>query len=153
MKDKKLLVLDFDGVLHSYGSGWKGARCIPDDPVDGAMAFLVEAVKRFDVAIHSSRSRYFGGRKAMRRWLRIHLTEHFWGPGEEISNCYTASDSDEYYSLKADGLIEKIAFPLWKPPAHVMIDDRAITFSGAWPSLDALAAFKPWNRIEPAGEV
>jgi hypothetical protein len=32
---KPILCLDFDGVLHSYTSGWKGAAVIPDPPVPG----------------------------------------------------------------------------------------------------------------------
>ena len=40
----------------------------------------------------------------------------------------------------------RIRFPLEKPPAMVTIDDRAITFTGEWPDLDDLKAFKPWNK-------
>ena len=35
-----ILAIDFDGVLHSYSSGWKGSRNIPDPPVDGAIEWL-----------------------------------------------------------------------------------------------------------------
>ena len=36
----KTILLDFDGVIHSYTSGWKGAGVIPDPPVPGAIDFL-----------------------------------------------------------------------------------------------------------------
>ncbi len=29
---KQTVVFDFDGVIHSYTSGWKGATVIPDPP-------------------------------------------------------------------------------------------------------------------------
>ena len=51
-----ILCLDFDGVLHSYTSGWKGARVIPDPPVEGAIDFLSRALDDFRVAVYSSRS-------------------------------------------------------------------------------------------------
>jgi len=70
---KPILCLDFDGVLHSYTSGWKGASVIPDPPVPGAIAFLREAVKSFEVHIFSSRSCQDGGGYAMRAWLGDHI--------------------------------------------------------------------------------
>jgi len=146
----KILCLDFDGVLHSYTSGWKGARNIPDPPVPGAMAFLREAVARFEVAIHSSRARYFGGRRAMRRWLRFHLAEDWWKcewvGSEDARLAYTAEDGNVIAGEVAIFVLSRISFPLWKPPAHVTLDDRALTFTGTWPALDTLADFKPWNK-------
>ena len=44
-----ILCLDFDGVLHSYTSGWLGADVIPDPPVPGYAQFLLRAVEVFEV--------------------------------------------------------------------------------------------------------
>ena len=35
-----ILCLDFDGVIHSFKSGWKGAGKIPDPPVEGAIEWI-----------------------------------------------------------------------------------------------------------------
>lgn len=44
-----------------------------------------------------------------------------------------------------------ITFPLEKPPAFLTLDDRALTFTGTWPSIEELRAFKPWyQRPSPA---
>jgi hypothetical protein len=37
---KLTICVDFDGVLHSYASGWKGAGVVADGPVDGAIEWL-----------------------------------------------------------------------------------------------------------------
>lgn len=141
-----ILCLDFDGVLHSYSSGWRGARSIPDPPVPGAMEFLTAAVEHFDVAVHSSRARYWGGRRAMRIWLQENLSVHFWEEAGDVSGCYAVGDREEEYSLRSYALVSRISFPLWKPPAHVTLDDRALTFTGTFPGLQALKDFKPWNK-------
>lgn len=129
MTDKPILCLDFDGVIHSYSSGWKGADVIPDPPVPGALAFLREAVKHFRVAIFSSRSGLPGGGPAMRTWLGHHILKE-----EAITD------------LGDPPWFAAIEWPTQKPPAFVTIDDRAITFTGKWPSMEELKAFKPWNK-------
>jgi len=126
---KPILCLDFDGVLHSYTSGWKGAEVVADPPVDGGMEFVSQSVDRFRVCIFSSRSNQAGGVEAMKTWLLFNLYEHHNENGKT-----------------AKSIMDKIEWPLEKPPAMVTIDDRAITFDGTWPSLDELLAFRPWNK-------
>lgn len=129
--NKPILCLDFDGVIHSYSSGWKGADVVPDPPVEGAIAFILSALHHFDVVIFSSRSNQTGGLQAMKSWLREHAGAAWWespdGPG-----------------------IEDVRFVQEKPPALVTIDDRAITFDGTWPAVAILLDFKPWNKRAPA---
>lgn len=126
---KPILCLDFDGVIHSYTSGWKGARVIPDPPVTGAIEFIYRMLNDggFVVVIHSSRARYFGGISAMRAWLKKHAG-NLWneGPG--------------YLGL------EDVRFVRFKPSALITIDDRALTFNGIWPTIETLRTFKPWNK-------
>lgn len=128
MRPKPILCLDFDGVIHSYSSGWKGARNIPDPPTEGAIEFIDKALNAgWDVVIHSSRARYWGGISAMRSWLKKYAGNMWWE------------------SMGCRGL-EDVRFTRWKPPAVVTIDDRALTFNGTWPDFDSIKGFKPWNK-------
>lgn len=124
---KPILCLDFDGVIHSYTSPWQGPDIIPDTIVEGAIAFILEALKHFDVVIYSSRSASIGGVRAMARYMKIHAGAAWFespdGPG-----------------------IESIRFAAEKPAAFLTIDDRAICFDGTWPSIETLKSFKPWNK-------
>lgn len=123
-----ILCLDFDGVIHSYTSGWQGANCVPDMPVVGAIDFIIAAEKQFELHIFSSRSNQEGGMHAMQEWLINHLINH--GLSEDAALKMT-------YAV--------IRWPTEKPPALVTIDDRAITFTGEWPNIEVLLNFKPWN--------
>lgn len=119
---KKILCLDFDGVCHSYVSGWKSAAVIPDPPVDGMWRFLENAVYPFEVHVFSSRSNQDGGIEAMKAWFELHAeTEH----QKEV--------------------VKQLQFPTEKPPAFVGIDDRVLTFTGKWPLVDELTRFKTWS--------
>jgi hypothetical protein len=40
---KPILCVDFDGVIHSYSSGWQGADIVNDPPTPGALAWLAKA--------------------------------------------------------------------------------------------------------------
>lgn len=150
---KPILCLDFDGVLHSYTSGWKGARNIPDPPVPGALEFVVSALDHFRVAIYSSRSHQFGGRRAMKKWLIKSLREiavdygaapKWWR--DKIAETAFADPWEDEVAFAAGQVVRSIDWPNHKPPAMVSLDDRALTFTGRWPDLEALRSFKPWNK-------
>ncbi len=135
---KPILCLDFDGVLHSYTSGWVEHDFIPDPPVPGAMEFLAEAIKHFDVKIFSSRSqkKYDGGQRAMMTWIAYWAKKHL-----------TNAEPDYLANAVINAICyNKNAWPEDKPPAFVTIDDRAITFDGTFPDMDTLKNFKPWNK-------
>ena len=119
---RPILCLDFDGVMHSYLSGWQGIAVCHDPPVAGLEAFLREALKHFDVAVYSSRSACQEGRAAMQAWCERWL---------------------------APGVTQYLHFPGDKPPAMVTLDDRALTFTGVWPDVDTLRAFTPWTWNTP----
>lgn len=123
---KPILCMDFDGVIHSYTSGWLGADVIPDKPVPGAFDFLLEAIKHWSVRIYSSRSIQEGGIEAMKDWFK----NRGW-PCE----------------FKKEGwVLNGLEFPYYKPPANMTIDDRAVCFDGTWPNPVELLSFKPWNK-------
>ena len=153
---KPILCLDFDGVLHSYTSGWKGAANIPDEAVPGAMDFIIQAMGQFEVHIHSSRSHQWGGRRAMKRWIRTwmmiwdHDTKYDDKPAwvrSIIAEEGFGSESHEVMCREVGRrIVKQIKFPRHKPPALVTIDDRAFQFNGTWPSMGVLKHFKPWNK-------
>lgn len=125
---KPILCLDFDGVCHSYTSGWQGARIIPDPPVPGLFGFLAGAVKEFEVHIYSTRSAQEGGIQAMKDWFDLNLQQ--WRNSEE----------------GVEHPVIELQFPASKPMAKVTIDDRAVTFTGTFPEVEWLKAFQPWTR-------
>jgi hypothetical protein len=139
---KPILCLDFDGVIHSYTSGWHGANFIPDPPVPGAMFFIIDAHKHFEVHIFSSRSHQEGGKAAMQAWLKYWLFKEFdEGKYPKKLTDGTSMDWDE-----VNWACQGCQWPDVKPPALVTIDDRAITFKGVFPAIEALKNFKPWNK-------
>jgi hypothetical protein len=126
----RILCLDFDGVLHAYTSGWQGVEKVADGPTPGAMAFLREAAKTFQVHIFSSRSGSANGVQAMKAAL--------------------------YGWLRADGMDEGdaetfvevgLCWPTAKPSAFLTIDDRALCFKGEFPALETLHNFKTWVEV------
>lgn len=120
------ICMDFDGVIHSYTSGWKGGAVIPDPPIMGAFAFLQMMIDdpRFEVCIYSSRSKLPGGIDAMKAWFLNHNFLH--------------------------SALAQMRFPTQKPAAWLAIDDRGMRFQGWFPTLQELEDFRPWKPGEVA---
>ena len=111
----KTIVLDFDGVIHSYKSGWKGIENIPDAPVDGIKEAISNIRKSgYEVVVVSTRCETNAGMRAINKYL-----------------------------LDNDIVVDRICRE--KPPALVYIDDRAICFDGNSETLlDKINTFSPW---------
>lgn len=128
---KAIFCLDYDGTCTVF-SGWKGATICPDPPVDGLFPFLEAALQEFEINIFSTRSHQGGGVEAMRNWFFKHeLSWRHWPRPED--------------GLIGTAITAKLHFPSYKPPAFVSIDDRGWQFTGAWPSIEAMKAFKTWQ--------
>jgi hypothetical protein len=127
---KPILCVDFDGVVHSYTSGWHGDDVIADPPVPGALRWLWRAREWFEVRIYSSRSKRPEGCAAMRKWLLEQAIAEWGDP------------------LFADTFVAAVEVCHEKPAAFLTIDDRAICFEGDWSELNPadLLQFKPWNK-------
>lgn len=114
------VVFDFDGVIHSYISGWQGSdAAIPDPPVSG----IKEAIDHiraagYRVVVVSTRCRSVEGQYAIAHWLREN--------GIEVDNITSE-----------------------KPPAVCYIDDRALTFDGHPETLlERIVNFRPWYQFK-----
>lgn len=116
---KQTVVFDFDGVIHSYTSGWKGSSEIPDPPVSGIKEALKEIHDAgYEVVVVSTRCHSLDGMNAISKYL------------EE-------NNMAEY--------VDRICAD--KPAAIVYIDDRAICFDGKPETLlSKIKTFKPWNK-------
>jgi hypothetical protein len=69
------ICLDFDGVLHSYVSGWQGETNIPDPPIHGTDRAIERLRSRYRVVVHSARCHSPEGREAVEKWLEQHGIE------------------------------------------------------------------------------
>lgn len=114
---KKTVVFDFDGVIHSYTSGWKGADTIPNPVVPGIQSAINSLRQEYyEVIVVSTRCAYPEGLAAVKKYL-------------------------------ADNHIVVDAVMKEKPPAICYIDDRAICFDGHPETLlEKVQNFKPWNK-------
>lgn len=110
------IVFDFDGVIHSYKSGWKGVDVIPDPPVEGIVVVMRTLLDNgYDVMILSSRCEIKEGRLAMEKWL-------------------------DKYGIPYTQIVAH------KVPALVYVDDRGLKFDGNHVDTlyDSIVNFKTW---------
>lgn len=139
----KILVVDFDGVIHSYTSGWRGADRVDDPPVEGAIEFLLKAADFFDVNVFSSRSGMKDGIMAMQKAMQSWYVEHFAKergvkPDEEILLGVLRGEAATF-------VVNTLKWPVIKPAAFLTLDDRALRFDGTWPAMTELTNFMTWQ--------
>ena len=139
IKRKKILCVDFDGVLHSYMTPWQGPGVVPDPPVKGAMEWLLDMdlTEDYQVCIYSSRSSYRAGILAMKNW---------------VANWVLHVDQDIYPPENIDRMLNNLVFLNKKPAAYLTIDDRAICFRGEFPTVEEMDNFKPWFNKYAKGD-
>ncbi len=119
--DKYDVAVDFDGVIHSYTSGFISYDKLPDLPNVGALEFLKELLKRnLRVAIMSTRASRDIGANAIYNYLLTHgMTK------KEIN---------------------QIKITNQKIHATLYIDDRGYQFNGTFPTIDYIENFQPWYK-------
>ena len=115
---QKTIAVDFDGVINSFGGGWRGPT-ETDAPVEGAAAAINTLIADGNkVVVYSTRAATPEGRETILRYLA----------GIDI----TVNDIE---------VTDK------KPVADMYIDDRAVPFSGDWSeTLKQIGDFKPWTE-------
>lgn len=117
------VVFDFDGVIHSYKSGWQGEAVIPDMPVPGIQKALKDiSANGYEIVVVSTRCNSDAGIKAVNEYLKR------FGLAQYISRVCKE-----------------------KPLAICYIDDRSICFDGNSETLlEKIKTFKSW--IERSSE-
>ncbi len=110
-KDKERIMIDFDGVIHSYDKGWQDGR-IYGNPIKGTKEALEKLRKKYEIVIFTTRaSNRFNESPTsdeliedLKKWLAKHEI-----PYDEIT-------SEKYGAI-------------------AYIDDKAIRFEGNWSSI------------------
>ncbi len=110
------IIFDFDGVIHSYTSGWKGADVIPDLPVPGIRGAINQIRDAgYKVVVLSARC-HQGGMKAIEEWL-------------------------EKYGIEVDEIVrDKVPAILQIDDRCICFDGKSENL------LQSIKGFKPWNR-------
>lgn len=116
---KKIVGFDFDGVINSYKSGWVAYDEIPDPPVEGIQE-LIKSIRAAGYKVVIFSSRC-----------------------SYVGGIKAIADYLRKHDIVVDDIVKE------KPPAHVILDDRAITFTGNTEGvLEQIKSFKAWYEKE-----
>lgn len=121
---KPSILVDFDGVINSYKSGWDkhSPGIIKDPPTDGVKDALEHLRKSYILIVFSTRAETEEGKAAIDKYLKEHgLRDYFL--------CITHR----------------------KLPSKFIIDDRAISFKGDWQEvIQNIENYQHWHNKEVA---
>lgn len=105
---KQTVIFDFDGVIHSYTSRWKGATVIQDAPVEGIKEAIVKIREKYKVVVVSSRCYQEGGIEAIKKYLNKCGIEVDDVTGEKPAAIVTIDDRGITFDGDPSTLLEKI---------------------------------------------
>lgn len=71
----RVILVDFDGVINSYISGFTNDSDIPDPPIDGAQDYIARLRRQYRVVVFSTRARTTEGTAAVKGWLSKYSIE------------------------------------------------------------------------------
>jgi hypothetical protein len=119
--DRELLYVGFDGPIHSFVSGWRGATVVEDPPVPGAIPALIDAARRYEVILVTERCHWKYGLLSVWDWLRHHIVRELGGDTAEtlavmahILVCPTQVRNDD--QSKGDRLVSGSGLPAAEVP-------------------------------------
>lgn len=107
-KGKKTICFDFDGCIHSYRSGWKGATIIPDPPVAGIKEVIDDLRQDCKVVVVSTRCFQNGGIDAIKEYLRLNNIEVDDVLGEKPPAYVYIDDRGLTFDGNTHGLADKV---------------------------------------------
>ena len=111
---KPTIIFDFDGVIHSYTSGWQGVTNIPDPPVPGIGEAIQEIRKEYRVVVVSTRCFQPGGIEAIQKYLSKHGIEVDEVTNKKVPAILSVDDRTICFDGKPEGLLQKIkCFKPW----------------------------------------
>lgn len=145
MSDKKpyqkTIAVDFDGVIHAFTSPWTTSTEIPDGPVPGAIDWLRALLN-----------------DGWRVWLHTcRLTNGDPNPAvEDVSLNDRIEAVCDWFLKYGPDVYSHYNLALWthggKPMADVYLDDKALRFTGTFPSADDLRwASVSWAKGTTSG--
>lgn len=126
-KKPKTICVDFDGVIHSYESGWRGEGVYNEPVPSAAVALQFLREREWYIIIYTCRDEP--------HQIAAYLNHHCI-PFDSINeNNHSPGNNSP------------------KPHADVYLDDRAIQFNGDWvKAVQEIDSFKPWYHREDKRE-
>jgi hypothetical protein len=120
---RKVVAVDFDGVIHRHQTPFASPTEIPDPPVEGAIDFLLAVYEHYEIVIFSARANDPDAVAAIREWLR------------------------KYWPTERQRLLDEIYITARKVQAVIYIDDKGFHFRGTFPTIDEIKNFRSWCKV------
>jgi len=136
---KPRISVDFDGVIYNRPKTERGNLVYSAAPNPGAMNFIRHAVSAFEVVICSSRFAGSDGEASQALcevWFEKQLREE-----RRLQVLRKKPPFD------VNTVMSRLTFTATKPVARVYIDDRSFLFTGEWPTIPQLLAFRTWKGL------